>query len=138
MDDLILQHWEICSLNGEVIDENNLDSEKRLSLPVERLNRTIINNKLKEKYIKLTMNFSFLMNDNIGPIPALSEEEEAIISYIETRPTRNIQSRMLHTLPELKGLSKEKLLIMLRQMEQKKLLLRSGSWYFIASSLRKK
>ena len=126
----IKYQWEVCSLTGEVLEDNfnNIDLKLSKSQIIK------IFNELITPIEEVKLNYIFTLDSEKLETKSdilFSPEEENIIVIIENRSTRSIQSGMLKKDPNFKDNPKTEILKTLRLMVKKKILIRSGSWYFL-------
>ena len=140
INDLALQHWELCFASGDVIAEkNSLLTSPSLQLQYVDYQNIIRKHNLGIEEIKLGMVYHFVLLEDVMKDVQTTVIENAILLFIKDRPTRNVQSKtLLENIDELKGATKQELALVLKEMEKKGLLHRSGSWYFIDPKLRAK
>ncbi|OLS25998.1 MAG: hypothetical protein HeimC3_12720 [Candidatus Heimdallarchaeota archaeon LC_3] len=129
----IKYHWEVCSLTGEVLDDNfnNLNNKLTKSLLFKILDKFISNSE------EIKINYSFSIGKDqfeIKSSASISPEEENMIAIIKNRFTRSIQSGMVKKDPKFDNYTKNEILIILRTLVEKKILERSGSWFFLKKS----
>ena len=139
MNGLLLQHWELCYISGSVIAEKNFSFNSPIQFPYQDYQKIIRLHNLDTEEIKLGILYHFALLENIMKDIQTTTEEDAILLYIKERPTRNVQSRMLlENIDELKGITKQKLLLILKEMERTGIIHRSGSSYFADPKQRDK